>query len=211
MIEDLIMVLKKDNYTPLVIYDVGARDCLQSVEFSQMYPHAKIYAFECNPMTLPLCRENIKGHTIELVPLAVNSYNGTCTFYPIDPTKTITTWKDGNPGASSLFLSNGTYTVEQYVQNKSTVPCQRLDAILDAPDIIWMDLQGAELLALESLGSNLDNVQYIYTEVSHRPIYTGQVMFCELHEFLVNRGFYTDQKINSLCWQEDIIYRRVNH
>ena len=33
-----------------------------------------------------------------------------------------------------------------------------------------MDLQGAELLALKSLGENIYNVEFIYTEVSYKEI-----------------------------------------
>jgi len=40
-----------------------------------------------------------------------------------------------------------------------------------------MDLQGAELLALKGLGNYLNNVRYIHIEVSHKEMYSGQVMY----------------------------------
>jgi FkbM family methyltransferase len=77
-------------------------------------------------------------------------------FFPIDPKRTVTTWKDGNPGASSLFVAQDGYPHEKYVQNEIMVNCHRLDSICEqekiVPDLIWIDLQGAELLAFESLG-----------------------------------------------------------
>ena len=111
MIENFIKYIenKKDE---LIIFDIGSRDCLQSIEFYNKFPNAKIYAFECNANTLEICKANIKNYSerITLIEGAVCDYDGNITFYPIDQTKTITTWKDGNPGASSIFKSNGTET-----------------------------------------------------------------------------------------------------
>lgn len=137
-----------------VIFDIGSRDTLQSVELAKKYPQAKIYAFECNPQTLPLCYSNTKEYpNIIVIPKAVNIYTGHCKFYPIDPARTRTTWKDGNPGASSLFKANGNYDhIEKYVQSEIEVECTRLDDFcrsqnIQQIDLVWMDLQGAELLS----------------------------------------------------------------
>lgn len=200
----------------ITIFDVGARDCKESLELLGAFPAAKVVAFECNPQTLPLCEAAVAkaNGRLTLVAKAVNSYTGTCTFYPINPAKTRTTWPDGNPGASSLFRSNGTYTAETYVQDTIEVPCTTLEDAcksLDTSgvDVIWMDLQGAELLALKSLGPLLSTVKLMCLEVSHKPIYSGQVLYPELNAFLVEQGF---QALNAVhptsCWQEDIVYAR---
>ena len=42
-----------------VILEVGARDCAETLDFHRAYPDAAIYAFECNPATLPLCRRAV--------------------------------------------------------------------------------------------------------------------------------------------------------
>jgi len=112
-----------DPDTIRTILDVGARDCKQSIEFAVKYRNSKVIAFECNPQTLPLCRSNIKPYSkrIMLVDKAVNLFEGNCKFYPINPFRTVTTWIDGNPGASSLFLSNGRYPVEKYGSTAKTV------------------------------------------------------------------------------------------
>jgi len=197
------------------VFDVGSRDGLQAIELSQLFPCANIIAVECNSATLDVCRRNISGYPrIRLVDRAINSFTGRCPFYPIDPMRTVTTWADGNPGASSLFLATGDYPAEQYVQNETEVECTRLDDLcreLDIPviDFIWMDLQGAELLALQSAGRLLDSVRYIYTEVSHRPIYKGQCLFDDVDAFLSARGFRLCTKINRDRWQQDLIYENM--
>lgn len=217
MIENFISYIP-DKRKEYVIFDIGARDCLQSIEFYKQFPNAKIYSFECNPNTLSICKKNIEPYQdrITLIEGAVCDYDGTITFYPINQTKTKTTWADGNPGASSIFKSNGNYTIERYVQDTIQVPCHRLDSIMNKysiknVDIIWMDLQGAELLALKGLGKLLDTVSYINTEVSYKEIYTGQVMFSELHGFIVKSGFVLKNTITLSGWQEDAIYENSNN
>ena len=52
-----------------------------------------------------------------------------------------------------------------------------------------MDLQGAELKALQSLGPLLETVQIIHTELEINPMYEGQCLFRDVNEFLTNNGF----------------------
>ena len=214
MIEKFINYINDKNKA-YVIFDIGSRDCQQSIEFYKTFPNAKIYSFECNPNTLHLCEENIIPYQdrITLIKGAVCDYDGNITFYPINQEKTKTTWKDGNPGASSLFKSNGKYTVETYVQDEITTNCHRLDTIMNkhnipCVDIIWMDLQGAELLALKGLGNKLSSVEYLYTEVSHKEMYTGQVMYKELNDYMIKNNFSILNKLRLSGWQEDVVYKK---
>jgi FkbM family methyltransferase len=217
MIETFLNTINTDTLKEYVIFDVGSRDCQQSIEFYNRFPNSKIYAFECNPNTIPICRKNIEKYSdrITLIEGAVADYDGEITFYPIDQQKTITSWKDGNPGASSLFKSNGTYSVEHYVQNEIKTKCHRLDTIIKQydikrVDIIWMDLQGAELMAFKGLGEFIHGVRYIHTEACHSPIYSGQALFKDIHEYLGSHGMKLKNKLNLSVWFEDAIYGNEN-
>jgi hypothetical protein len=100
---------------PRTIIEVGARNCSETLAFHECYHDAKIYSFECNPTTLPLCRAAVQGiPQIELIEKAVCLTNDKVTFYPIDKDKTVTTHEDDNPGASSLFKASGKYPHEKY-------------------------------------------------------------------------------------------------
>jgi FkbM family methyltransferase len=204
-----------NNTEKYVIFDVGSRDGLQSIEFYNHFPNATIYCFECNPNTINICKKNIENYKdrIHLIEGAVSDYDGEITFYPINQQQTITSWEDGNPGASSIFKSNGTYTEEYYIQYEITTNCHRLDSVMklnNIPkvDIIWMDLQGAELLALKGLGDFLKGVQLIHTEVSYKEMYSGQVMFDELHSFMINNHFILKNELSFYGWQEDAVYEK---
>ena len=195
-----------------VAFDVGSRDALQALELAAAFPQSSIHAFECNPQTIPLCLENAaREPRISIVPCAVHESDGNCVFYPIDPSRTRTTWQDGNPGASSLFLANGAYPIEHYVQNRVEVPAVRLDTYcdqtkIDTVNLIWMDLQGAELMALRSLGTRISRLDFLWTEVTHREMYTGQCLFNEVHEFLVSKGFMLIREPEMGGWQGDAVY-----
>lgn len=216
MIENCLNLIPEQHRSRVkVIFDVGSRDCEQSIEFAKAFPTARIFAFECNPNTIELCRQNIKEYpNITLIDKAVCDKDAECKFYPIDKDKTITSWADSNPGASSMFVANGTYPLEHYVQYEITVPGTRLDTVckqygIESIDLIFIDLQGSELLAFQSLGSLMSSVQYIWTEVSHRPIYTGQCMFHDVDSFLTRSGMVRRTEIHPDCWQEDVFYQRL--
>jgi len=215
MIEGLCKYIQDKN-KECIIFDLGSRDCIQSIEFYKTFPNAKIYAFECNPNTLKLCENNIKPYRdrITLIKGAVCDYDGDITFYPINQQMTITTWRDGNPGASSIFKSNGNYTVEKYVQDEIKTNCHRLDTIMKTynipkVDIIWMDVQGSELLVLKGLGDHINSLKYIYTEVTHKEMYSGQVMFKELNDFIILNDFEILNNLTLQGWQEDVIYKKI--
>jgi FkbM family methyltransferase len=194
-----------------VILDIGARDLTESIFLSENYPNSKVISFECNPQTLPICREKSKNYpNIELIDKAVNEYDGTCKFYPINPLKTKTTWEDGNPGASSLFIANENYPFEKYVQDEIEVDCVRIDTILkerniDKVDVIWMDLQGAELIALKSIGDILRNVSIICTETEMTPMYKNQALFKDIDFFLKENFDFVHGNLNT-TWGTDVFY-----
>ena len=146
---------------------------------------------------------------------AVNDHDGTCIFNAIDPEKTETPWFDGNRGASSLFKSNGAYNhIETYVQKELEVSCTQLKTFckennIDHVDLIWMDLQGAELIALESMGKELlSTVQVIHTELETTPIYKNQCLYSDVHQFLKTNGMYRAEGNSSLAFGQNFIFVR---
>ena len=153
-----------------VALDVGSRDANIARGLAEFYPNADVYAFECNPDAIPICRRTIADHPrIGLIEKAVADTDGTLTFRSIDPARTVTPHQDGNIGASSLYTANPAYPNEKYAQNEVTVPSTTLatwmrDNRLGEIDVLWMDLQGAELRALHGLGDRLSTVKIIHTE-----------------------------------------------
>jgi FkbM family methyltransferase len=169
------------------IVEVGARDCQESLGFASLFPQARVYAFECNPDTLPACRAAVQGQArIKLVEKAAAQRGGRVKFYPVNPAT--------NPGASSLLRASGSYSLEQYQQCEIEVDTVTLESFLQAEaipriDLLWMDIQGAELAALKGLGTRLGDVALIHAEVEFEEIYSGQPLFPEVRAFLEAGGF----------------------
>lgn len=203
-----------DSFTPNpgVLVELGARDCNETSVFSRYLPFTHVYTFECNPATLPICRKVSKDlPNVTLIEKAVAEKNGSIDFFAIDPEKTKTTWKDGNPGASSLLKASGKYPIEEYGQKKVKVKTTRLDSFMKSCgvsqiDVLWMDIQGAELMALKSLGSELSNVKLIYTEVEFLEIYEGQPLFDEVYRFLKKNGFLLVSLLNVGDFSADAVF-----
>lgn len=62
------------------------------------------------------------------------------------------------------------------------------------PDILWIDVQGAELLVLKGASQILNKVSLIYLEVSRwRPLYVEGAIFTDIETYLKKFGFYTIQ------------------
>ena len=178
-----------------VILDVGARNCTETLDFHRAFPNATIYAFECNPATLPLCRRAVEGKSeIHLIEKAITDHDGKVTFFPIDQEKTVTGQLDGNPGASSLFRASPDYPEEKYVQREIVVEATTLKTFLvqngiGAIDLLWMDIQGAELLAFRGMQERVTDLKLIHVEVEFFEIYQGQPLFPEVRAYLMKNGF----------------------
>ena len=190
-----IVAAARPGHAPRVVLDVGARDCRESLDFAAAFPGATIYAFECNPATLPACRAAAAGEPrVRLTEQAVTDTDGRTAFFPIDQAKTVTGSADGNPGASSLFEATGDYPLERYVQRRVEVETTRLDTFLARAgighvDVLWMDVQGAELLVLRGLGERLADVDWIHLEAEQFEIYRGQALLPAIDAYLATRGF----------------------
>lgn len=204
-----------DHSCEYIIFDLGTRDCLQSIEFYRAFPKARIFAFEANPTQFEICRKNIERYSdrITLVEGAVCNYDGEITFYPIDQEKTKFTWcKDGNPGASSLFKANEKF-MPGYIQYEIKTKCFRLDTFMkeyNIPkvDIMWLDLQGAELMALQGLGEYINDVKYVQSEVEYVKLYKDQPLVDDVTSFMISKGFELREKLASDRLYGDYIYVR---
>lgn len=168
-----------------VILDIGSYTGDQAVEFAERFPLARIFAFEAHPDSTAKVRQRVAQlGNIEVIEAAVCDFDGDVAFQVVD---------QGNPGASSLFSASGHNEVSPIGQTSITVQSLRLDTWarssgIDRFDIVWMDLQGAELLALQGMVNLIDTVKAIQLEVTYRELYHGQAMWPEVRHFLESHG-----------------------
>lgn len=180
-----------------VIFELGARDLIDSNRLQQYYD-ATIYSFECSPDCLEVCDKNyrkLNNPHINLVKKAVCEENKPIKFYPFDLTKY------DNMGSSSLFKIDFSIRNDddpdknrENPQREIIVDGIRLDDFCSENnirnvDLLCIDLQGAELIALKSLGKYLNTVKHVITEVSVNPSYIGAANFIEVNGYLKKFGF----------------------
>ena len=171
---------------PEVILDLGSYNALQSIEFCTLYPKAKIFAFECNPSAIKLCKENILNlKNIEIIPKAVFNENKLIKFYHVERQK----------GVSSIYKVSSEYSsIGKFIQEEIEVEATRIDTWaketkIDKIDLCWSDLQGAEYEALEGMGELIYTIQALYLEVEEQKLYNGQKLFDDVVKFLDSKGF----------------------
>ena len=170
-----------------VALELGSRDLLDAIWLVENLG-CKVVSWECNPHALETCRLNLLGreHSIELVEKAVWSRNEEITFRPVI---------NGNIGASSAFKADTSYPYEKpYQQIEIKVQAMRVDdwwknTLLPKPELLCMDLQGAEMEALEGMGDVLDSVKYIITEGQCKRLYHDTPLIGDIEQFLTSKGF----------------------
>src|SRR3990167_5762742 len=132
-----------------LVFDMGAHNGSDSIELAKAFPGAMVYSLEANPVILPnTYASSCFDLRIRVVPVAASERTGFCTFYITEAY---------GYGASSLFRFNqddpcvkgGIHKDQQAI----TVSCLRSDEWCNlfgvgCVDVLWMDLQGAELMAL---------------------------------------------------------------
>ena len=128
------------------VIDIGAYDCAESLTFTSLFPNANVTAFECNPYLIDKCKVNKRINLIQKM---------------VTDTPENNKFNICNGGLSSLCLPR----YEQY--NTIEVETIRMDEHLDDSkiDLVWIDVQGAELNVLRSFGDKLKNVSTFYCEV----------------------------------------------
>lgn len=188
------------------ILDIGSRDGCQSLELNRWFPHAKIYAFEPVNENYKFTVDNVSSiENIKALPYAINSYNGKTKFYEV---------YNGNVGASSLLQTTNHWRSSDWDQKETEVECIVLadwltENKIDSVDLIWMDVQGAENIVLDSLKEYLHNVKIIATEVGLQELYHGSTSKQSLDEKL-NQFIVLDETAESTMTEMDIVYINKN-
>lgn len=162
-----------------VVLDIGANIGAATVFFSELYPAAKIHAFEPVPANQEMLKRNALSRgrpgSIECHMLALSNKDGELQMIH-------------SPGANNhggwSFYQRGASGSEE----KISVPVRQVEAFvrelgLDRIDVIKIDTEGAEKEILQGLApEQLDTVRYIVGELH------GERDF-ELLDWLEQRGF----------------------
>jgi FkbM family methyltransferase len=119
-------------------------------------------------------------------------------------------------GSSSVYASTellrARFPGVQETGEVLSLASRRLDSVLReaglAPadvDVLVLDIQGAELMALRGAGEYLDAAAFVETEVSTEEIYRDAPLAPALDAFLTSAGF---ERVTAQPWHGDVVYKR---
>lgn len=202
------------SYIPALetIIDAGANQGQFAIAANYFYPGVHIHSFEPLPKVFPILERNTGRFTnIKTYNVALGNSSGMLEFYS----------NDYSHASSALQVS----TLQQNMLPKTgnvkriEIPVQRLDDLrphlnFHAPVLLKMDVQGFEKEVLKGANNSLQQIDYLLFETSFIPMYDGEPLFDEMHqfvkelgfEFIAPVGFFQTEKLQIL--QMDLLYKR---
>lgn len=175
------------------VVEVGARDGLDSVALGRAFG-CRVDAFEAAPEQFLVVQDNLRlsglpdlyAHDIALL-----DKNAAIDFLTVDPHLYQST------GLGSVFevnfsnrLSSDVDLGRSPIQRKVSVTAARFDSLgIPTPDLLVMDVQGAETKVLQGFGTKLADCRYVITEAERVPSYKGGNSFFSVNKFLKSEGF----------------------
>lgn len=202
------------------VLDIGSWHLGQSVEFSNIFTNTQIDAFEPVPDSYLQCLERLDSldhqikNRIRIHNIALSNHTGEVPFYAVD----MSVKQKIDAGFSSLLKFNGRlrnqFYTEELFQKEIKVQSDSLDNWchkngVHNVDIMWVDVQGAELLVFQGADNILKSTRVIMTEVGLKPYYEGHTLKAEIDTFLLERGFYelkSSFELNGFDYEANTIY-----
>jgi FkbM family methyltransferase len=172
------------------IFDVGAHQGETVSAYLDVFPDARVYAFEAFPDAYRSLRERYESDDrVECIQTAVADAVGEETFHlnHADATNSLLPRPDEtNAYYPSHAGAKGTMTVQ-------STPLDRYaeQQDIETVDILKMDIQGGELLALQGAEDMLrgGDIALIYSEVAFAPKYEGQPLLHQVWRFVEAHGY----------------------
>jgi FkbM family methyltransferase len=177
--------------TKPVILDIGANQGQTVQNYQRVFPEATIHCFEPFPASVAVLQELFQNDPhVTINALAIADRPGQRDFY-VNETMHFTNSLLPRPTDTRRYFPK-----QAAAKAKITVPCTTIDAYLrdknlSKIDILKMDIQGGELMALQGAADTLSKhiPHLVYTEAYFVPHYQGAPMLLELWQFLVEHGY----------------------
>lgn len=178
--------MKKDSIEPKVIYDIGACVLHWTNRAKEVWPHAKIIPIEAMDKVAELYYE--KGFDQYVSGCLLSDCEEEVEFYE----------NLEHPGGNSLYKENNQLSplADQLFPDDKKVKrkTDTLDSIVETmglpkPDLIKMDIQGAELKALKGATKTLESCNHLILELQHLDYNFGAPKAQEVVDYLKTIGF----------------------
>jgi len=188
-----IYYFETDTNCPYIV-DIGSHIGISILYFKALYPNCKILAFEPNPISFGILKENVFNNGLEdiqLINKAISSDSSLKDFY-IDNSKQ--NWE-----SNSSFLKNSWSGKESTKSIK--VECTRLDEYIkdiENIDMLKIDTEGSEYEILNSHKNILNKVKNI--SVEYHPVKNSKIekILIVLREYFDIKIFFEGEEIKNM-------------
>ena len=172
-----------------IILDVGANIGAVSQRYSALFPQAEIFALEASPEIFPVLQNNFKGvRNVHTHNYAVSDRDGEVDFN-VNFNSGTSSILDPSPYNRAAWASSGRHS--QVRVPSISIPSFCAQNNIETIDILKLDIEGAELMALRGCVPMLarNRIKLIYTEACLTPLYQNQPLFHHLTLFLEEHGY----------------------
>ena len=214
---------KNSNSKYEVLIDVGAHRGETIFTFLKNFKIRNIYSFEASKKTFKKLKINVekikdlyKDTNIEIFNTGIGNLNEKKIFNELP---------DSNSSTFNFIDQNSSYFKRKekilsfffkknFFIEKNIIPQIKLKEFIDQKkitsiDILKIDTEGYEFEVLKGLENNIHLVKFIYFEHHYDNMIKKNYKFSEIHDFLVNKGFFRVFKIKMpLRKSFDYIYNK---
>jgi len=188
--------LKQMNIEPKVIYDIGASLLHWTKKAKEAWPNAEYFLADATETTREFLAAS--GHPYYLGVLS--DEDGKLINFYEDPQ---------NPGGNSYYKENTPFYNESHAKPRITLTLDTVTSKLPKPDLIKIDVQGAELDVLRGGMECLKHAKDVILEAQHVNYNEGAPKVEEVIGFMTSNGF---ELVSRFCYTDvdgDYHFRRV--
>lgn len=183
-----------DTTKKVVIFDIGAFNFVDSIQFKQQIPNADVYAFEAYKFNTEKYGNGAKNVGVKVFDLAVSDKDGETTFY----NSTKLNGMEWTCSGSVLKPTYKTHPGLTYNDNGLTVKTVRLDSFckehnIDNIDILHMDVQGAEYYVVKGFGDVRPKI--LFCETCEYESYENSLTQKDLDNLLEEMGYEIKERL----------------
>ena len=184
---DIPRLCLQHSIIPRGVIHIGAHEGHEIEVYRKMGAQSMLF-IEANPIVFERLKRNVvRIPNTQAVNYAISDQNGTVTLHvtSMDQASSILRLKLHKEIAPDIKE-----TCQVTVQSRTLdTLLQELKLVPSDYNILNMDIQGAELLALKGATNTLKHIQAINTEVEYKELYEGAALIDQLDEFLDYHGF----------------------
>lgn len=211
----IVSRLTRRGISPKTVLDLGANVGQFAIAAAKLFQEVQIHSFEPDPEASQILRKNVsRFDNITVHQMAVGDTAGEIDFNVNKNTQVSSIL----PLARARINAFPDAIVSKSIKVKiETLDNVFLDADLQRPILLKIDVQGYEDRVIKGAERILTRIDYIVAEVCFHPLYEGEITFTEIVYMILGCGF---KFLGPLNWhlspitgeviEMDVLFGRIN-